>query len=63
MHQLAMRVAHHLHLDVPGALHIAFDKQPTVAKIALTFAPCGLDLAIQNGQVTHDAHALAAPAG
>lgn len=63
MLQLDMRVAHYMNLDVQGVLHIAFDKQPTVAKVALTFVPCGLDLAIQNGQVTHDANSLAADAG
>ena len=62
MDDIALPVAHHLHLDVARALDIAFDEQTAIAEIALALAARGVDLGFECAVLAHDAHPLAAAA-
>ena len=63
MHDIAVRVAQYLHLDVARALDIALDIKPPVAEIARAFAARAHDLVVERRRLAHDPHALAAAAG
>ena len=63
MHDVAVRVAEHLHLDVARSFDIALDIKPPVAEIARTLAARAHDLVVEHRRLAHDAHAFAATAG
>src|SRR5450432_3749144 len=58
-----MRVAEHLHLDVPRLLHVALEVDAPVTESLCAAVGAGLGGAIELGKLTHDLHADAAAAG
>src|SRR5207244_12215262 len=63
MHDVAVRVAEHLDLDVPRLLDVFFEKYPVVAKAGLCLVLRAGEALVQLGIAASDAHALAAAAG
>ena len=59
----AVRVGHHLHLDVVAGGQVALAEHRRVAERGLRLALRGLDLLGQFGQVADHAHAAAAATG
>ena len=62
VHQVAVRVAEDLDLDVAGRGHVALDEQRVVAEGARRLAPGGRERVGQRRRLADDAHALAAAA-
>ena len=63
VHDAAVRVGEHLHLDVARALDQALDQQRAVAERGARLAPRGGERLRQLRGRAHDPHALAAAAG
>ena len=63
VHEVALAVGKHLHLDVARLRQIALQEQRPVAEGALGEAACGGERRRQFGSVAHDLHALAAAPG
>ncbi len=63
MHDVAVRVAEHLDLDVARLLDVFLDKDPVVAKARFRLVLRAAEPLAQFGIVMRDAHALAAAAG
>ncbi len=63
MHDIAVPVGHHLHLDVPGMIQILLEVDPLVAEagagLIAGVAQCGRKLVL----AAHHAHAAPAAAG
>ena len=60
MHDVAVLVGEHLHLDVPRVLDVALEIYPSVAERRLRLARRRVDRALELIEVANDAHALAA---
>ena len=63
MHDLAVAVAEHLHLDVPRRLEVALEQHALVAERRLRFASCSFERGGEIIRPSDHAHALAAAAG
>src|SRR5207302_9036906 len=63
MHDVAVAVAEHLHLDMPGPLQIALEQDAIVAKGALRLAPGADQRAGELVRPGHDPHAAPAAPG
>ena len=63
MHQVAMRVAQHLHLDMAGAERIAFQKYRRIAERTLRLCPGRGDGLGRVGHVGDETHPASATAG
>jgi hypothetical protein len=60
---VAVRVAEHLHFDMPRPLEILLQQHTIVAEARLRLALCSFERRLEFRCATHDAHALAAAAG
>ncbi len=62
MHDVAVRVAEHLELDVARALDVAFEQHAIATECVLRFAAAAVEIRGEFARGAHDAHALAAAA-
>ena len=63
MDHAAVRVAEHLHLDMARPFDVAFDVEPPVTEVALSFGTRARYFAVERTRLAHDPHPLATAAG
>jgi len=62
VYDVAVVVAEHLHFDMPRALDVAFDIQPPIAEVTLSFTARALHFGLQQRKIAHNVHSLATAA-